>query len=949
MFFDDAQVDVVLRERTESPLGGKAFLAGGKDGLLTAVVIQTEDGLSMDSFGDGRSFAAMSSPDSVYIAEYEAGDDDTPCETVVPDLSSSPLKSPAAADQPEATVDVLVAFDVDAAAWACSFGGGTTNFATVAVQKMNVALANSGLGTEFRFRLVGTVEVPASAATSFQGTQADLFNGTLDAAQSGSGVWVAVKNARDLTGADLVTTLIDTGSAYGITGLGFALKTTKFASFSENPFNVCSIRAVATGHTMTHECGHNIGAGHATAVNTAQISPGPQLYDYSAGHFFTGTNGVPYHSIMAYNWDGFGNHYTEAPLFSSPNCPWRGTASGDATHDNVRTIRQTWAAASQWRASKVPASYDVFFSPKGGTDFENSLEVTLTPGKTGLDIRYTLDDTDPTLSSPLYSGPITITNVTTIRAAAVTDGVLGPIYRAYYGPDPIAIALDCPGLRWTNEPGNPWVVQTDRVHMGDSAMRSPMLSPDMSGSFRLQTVVTGPTNMTFRYQKHFATGSKLQILSAPTSNETSVTQLFIDNRDGTASQWRLAEFAVPEGEHYVTFTYVQGSSYYEDQFEGYVFNGVWLDAVRFGTLSRTPTVLPASTDIDATATTFSGPLEISIVPPEGIDGTLWYTTDGSAPDGEDGRPYEGPFTISESTLVRAVFVEPDRDPSVEARALYLERHLVAPGEWSPDPGSAISAAAADPSARLVVLMLYALTSPDTDCDAFTPLAYDPAFLGWCADNGIYLVVADPFAYLESTNAENWFWALHDTWMGAHTGTAQVPGFYFVHPNATNTPLAQGVAMVDPNTPYTIGSVPYDGTMEALIAGFESVIASNCTPAAVEAGGATIPISWLERRYSGEAATSNEWVALALRDTDGDGFATWQEFLAGSDPTNAESRLFSTVKLEDGNPVFGFSPTNATLDLRGYRYAPTGKTNLEDSVWSPFGQGHRFYRITIVPK
>ena len=147
---------------------------------------------------------------------------------------------------------------------------------------------------------------------------------------------------------------------------------------------------------MTHEVGHNIGAGHATAVNPSEISPGPQLYDYSAGYYFTGTDNVAYHTIMAYNFDGYGNHYSPAPFFSSPNFTYQGTAVGDTTHDNVRTIQQTYSAASQWRAQKVPMSYDVYFSPESGATFTDSITVTLTPGKAGLPILYTLDGSAPT-------------------------------------------------------------------------------------------------------------------------------------------------------------------------------------------------------------------------------------------------------------------------------------------------------------------------------------------------------------------------------------------------------------------------------------------------------------------------------------------------------------------------------------------------------------------------
>lgn len=55
--------------------------------------------------------------------------------------------------------------------------------------------------------------------------------------------------------------------------------------------------------------------------------------------------------------------------------------------------------------------------------FEEPITVTLTtPLQPGAAIHYTLDDTVPTTGSPLYRGPLTITNTTQLRAIAFRDG-----------------------------------------------------------------------------------------------------------------------------------------------------------------------------------------------------------------------------------------------------------------------------------------------------------------------------------------------------------------------------------------------------------------------------------------------------------------------------------------------------------------------------------------------
>ena len=599
LLFKDTEIRVTLSERMESPLGGEAFIGtvSGYDGVKNAVVLKTADGLTVDvqDFARSRTYTIVSDTNGVTVKEIDPSRDVvTPTEPVDPGippgqtgsslLSASPRLL---SDQPTTLVDVLVAYDTPAAAWARQNGNGITNFATMAVQKMNTVLANCGFASTFRYRLVGVMTVNATGGTD--------LGGVLYAARDGTGDWAPIKAMRDTVGADIVTTLIDTGSAGGNTGKGFSLQNTSFSSFSESAYNVCAIRAVAQSHTMTHEVGHNIGAGHATAVNPDQITPGPQLYNYSAGYYFTGTDGVAYHTIMAYNFDGYGNTYSPAPFFSSPNFTYQGTPVGDATHDNVRTIQQTYSAASQWRAQKVPMSYDVYFSPEGGATFTDSITVTLTPGKAGLPIRYTLDGSMPTTSSTLYTGPITLTQTTTIRAITVTDGNPGPVFEATYSVSDLGNGLDAPQLNWTTSTDYPWTFQTEKTYDGVDAVRSALFSSgNQHGPTWLKTTVTGPTTMSFRYMKSFYSSSFTVTCDS--------TTLYSDTTTGTSTDWSVVEINIPSGSHEVKFSFRQGGYYTSGG--SYVFNGIWLDTVQFDELSRPPTISPTTTPYESTAYTF---------------------------------------------------------------------------------------------------------------------------------------------------------------------------------------------------------------------------------------------------------------------------------------------------------------------------------------------------------
>lgn len=814
--FDDVELTVVLAERLESPLAGESFLAtvDGYDGLKNACVLQTAEGLQIDvqDTKNGRVYTVVSSASGTIVREIDPGAGTVePCEPLVPELDGEvEIDAPkgrlvlaAAAEQSSTLVDVLVAYDANAAAWVRTNGGGLEAFAQMAVAKMNTAMANNALDANFRFRLVGTTEAAV---------QANDVHDALTALHDNQTGWDAIKAKREEVGADIVTTLIDTGSAYGTTGVGWSLSdASRIASFANSAYNVCAIRAVAQGHTMTHEVGHNMGAGHATAVDPAQISPGPQLYGYSAGYYFT-ANGTAYHTIMAYNFDGYGNNYTAAPLFSSPNRKWDGIAAGDETHDNEKTLRNTYAAASNWRAQKIAMSYDVFFSPETETLFTDSVTVTLTPGKAGLPIRYTTDGSTPTLSSKLYSSSFVLKATTTVKAATVTDGKLGPVFEARYLKSDLGTALNAPELNWTTGADYPWSTQTANTTDGFAAQSC----PDFVGNYGcrktswLKTAVTGPADLSFRYQKRMY---------------SSAFRVYSDNREiwsdtvggstiSNGSDWNVAMIPIPVGTHEIKFSFEQGGGYYGG------FNGIVLDDIGLDKLSCPPTISPTTTDAQSTAMTFRGEMTVTLTPPEGYSGTIYYTIDGSDPTGSLATLYTGPFKITKSVLVKAIFVTPGREASPLVKGYFLERHPVEPGEWTTDVEGAKTAAAKN--GKLIAV----LCANQAGCgwtQRFTPFSESPEFLLWAAANGVYLITSDTYGHVDTDAADAYFWKL---W---NAGSVGYPSIAFAKPSAPDVCVATGTARNSPS--YTVAGVPFTDTVESLIKGFAAAMGVSSVPSA----------------------------------------------------------------------------------------------------------------------
>ena len=802
-------------------------------------------------------------------------------------------------EQSSTTVDILVAFDRNAAAYA-NRNGGVADFALTAVSKMNAALANNALDEHFRFRLVGTMEVDAEATD---------VHAALEAIRDSEAGWAAIKEKRDEVGGDIVTTLIDTGSAYGTTGASWPLTTGNYATFADSAYNVCAVRAVEIGHAMTREVGHNMGAGNATEVADPDIR-GPQLHDYSSGYYFTGSDGTRYHTIMADSADGYGNTYALAPLFSSPTATWLGVAAGDETNDNARTLLSTCAYASNWRAQKVAMSYDVFVSPEPETLFDESISVTLMPGKDGLDIRYTTDGSEPTLTSGLYSKPLKLTRTTTVKAAAVYDGRLGPVYTAHYLKRDLATALNAPQLEWTTSPDDPWVAQSDDAFDGFAAKSC----PEFVGNFGcgktswLKTTVTGPTEMGFRYQKtQYSSAFKVycdsQVVWSDSETEAGI---------GGAG-WHQAVVNLPEGTHEITFAFEQGYGSYNG------FNGIVLDTVCFDAWSASPTIEPETTDDQATATVFTGSKTVTLTPPAGRTGTLFYTLDGSDPTQEGALPYTGPFTVDKSVFVQAVFVEPGRDASAPARGYFLERHPMKPGEWTTDVEGVKEASARD--GRLIAVLM----AHRADCDwtkAFMPVAESPEFLTWAEMNGVYLITADDSERVDTEAAKNYF---RDLYSGQD---AIFPTLVFADPSNPDVPLASGVARNDGVA--TIGGVPYDDTVESLVRGFAAVMGETFVPAAPTAS----PESELVAGFP---------VTVTLTNPNASG--TIYYTLDGSAPTLEKgTRYAGPIKIVDKKAVL-CAAVRLDSGLSGLVLIKSYKTG-SDVVWTTLPTGMAGYGYVV---
>lgn len=167
---------------------------------------------------------------------------------------------------------------------------------------------------------------------------------------------------------------------------------------------------------------------------------------------------------------------------------------------------------------------------------------------------------------------------------------------------------------------------------------------------------------------------------------------------------------------------------------------------------------------------------------------------------------------------------------------------------------------------------------------------------------------------------------------------QLPGLWFLPPSRPGYEFmgffdtqedGWGTQYYDASLQPTPNAVWHDSSITVLYAHWRAV--------AVGVGGTFVPYSWFDQfRLTGGYENA------ALKDQDGDGHLAWQEYVAGSNPTNRESVLRTLLGLSNCVPRLTWTP-----DLGNARvYTVEGKTNLTDAVWGPTNAASRFFRVRV---
>ena len=464
--FED--VGFALRIVSAPPAGiaGQSFIARDENGSASAVVKVTSNSVRIfvDDFMNRRQYTMRCKDGKVLIVERDNSQEDggecgtcsgeiempqtvaEDTEVATPTRSSRQLLGSSGDAFPlaeqKSVVDILVAFDQGAKAWAekgsnwGDIGDSIEEFADYAVNKMNTVLEKSQLLGVFSYRLAGVVEI--------DDTYAKIDQTLLGNLRTRADALSRLSQLREKYGADTITLLIDKtqGSTTGV-GYGY-YPVSSFpgpAAFDGNNYacNICDIKTVYSRYTMSHETGHNMGCDHSTRQGATNSGPG--RFEDSSGYHFVDANGIRRYTIMGYNYTADDDYeYYPIPYFSSPGISPEeyGCAVGVAgTNDNRRTLTLTHGDIAGLREHVLPYDWDVRVWEESHEITEGDYckydsygihTLTLTHADPTAVIYYTLDGDEPgTSSEHVKAGETIRVNLEeekTLKVCAVVDNTV---------------------------------------------------------------------------------------------------------------------------------------------------------------------------------------------------------------------------------------------------------------------------------------------------------------------------------------------------------------------------------------------------------------------------------------------------------------------------------------------------------------------------------------------
>ncbi len=337
--------------------------------------------------------------------------------------------------------------------------------------------------------------------------------------------------------------------------------------------------------------------------------------------------------------------------------------------------------------------------------------------------------------------------------------------------------------------------------------------------------------------------------------------------------------------------------------------------------------------VEPSATTYANTSQTVSISCETEGATIYYTTDGSDPR-ENGLEYKKPFEVYKSCTVRAIAVKDDWKDSAEATATFTRNESLSEAanmygylmeNDDAHPWTVATDVSHDgvSSARSGII-----GNNETTCLQTSVKKVGTVSFWWRAaceeadeeyyDYGTFSVDGSVVARIAGHDGE-WYYVSHEiTGGGKHT-------LKWEYSKDGVTSYAPDCIWLD-----RVQWIPADGSGYTLT-----------TPEPV-------PYSWLTKYGLGlESDFESAANALSGKMQGGKETKVWEEFVAGTDPTNETSVLTAMIEMQDGVPIITWEPNlNTNGEVRLYKVY--GKETLPSSEdWAyPTNSLHRFFKVTV---
>ena len=313
--------------------------------------------------------------------------------------------------------------------------------------------------------------------------------------------------------------------------------------------------------------------------------------------------------------------------------------------------------------------------------------------------------------------------------------------------------------------------------------------------------------------------------------------------------------------------------------------------------------------------------------------TIRYTTDGTDPT-ESSPIYLGPVFVDDDTVVKARAWKSGMNPSAVAAEMYTydSSQGVPKGDYFADPIKI-----ADASGSRVVADIHAYSTETGEPRHTNYSQFHTVWYKWAAPgSGTMTFTTD----LQGYNG--------GTFIAAYTGNALSSLTRITYCSYSNGQYPEIISFsVEQGTTYYIVGMVSDSSCSGA---FTLAWSGNLTVMPTETSTTEVPVTyvWLDEYFPGGASATEDYETIAKADADGDGLDTWAEYLLGTDPTNASSRLVATIRMDGSTPIVESNADTNRLATFGYQPVVKGKQTLDPAVdWANMDSLlHRFFKVFV---